>query len=407
MHLRGGPYGPPLLYMHRTSCYDRDITDYFTGGVMMYRILTILSLLLFTYESYSLILPMNIPPLWKTVGMVTLFGAAAKNMLFLKLSDWQLSSHLPRWLIWGFALLFNFSLLILMPLIIKDIVRFVWIHVSPIPFPATETSCIIIALGVILAVFGTHQGTRPPKLEIRDIPIRDLPEEFENSVIVMMADLHAGMLNRRRRFDKIVDTVNSLNPDIVVIPGDFVDGTVFAHLRDLFPLARLQSKWGVYAVSGNHEYYSGFKEWKKNLTSLGINFLENTFVPLGNGPKYLILAGVSDPQGLNYGFGGPDLYRALTGAPGGPVILLAHRPAMAHEACQTRVALQLSGHTHGGQMPLLNAVIAVLNGGFFLGMYRVAQMYLYVSPGTSQWDGLPMRFFTRSEITVFKLHRAK
>ena len=143
----------------------------------------------------------------------------------------------------------------------------------------------------------------------------------------------------------------------------------------------------------------------KQLTEWGVTMLENRHVVLTLGDGKLVIAGVTDQQGGRFGFYATNTEEALRGAPYGiPVILMAHRPETAAENAKAGAALQLSGHTHGGMMPVLDSIVARFNGGYVRGWYDVGPMKLYVSRGTSLWNGFPMRLFDPAEITLLVLH---
>ncbi len=170
----------------------------------------------------------------------------------------------------------------------------------------------------------------------------------------------------------------------------------------LLLVAELRAPLGVYGVIGNHDYPSGYQAWLRFLRSCGIRMLVNEHAPLGDA---LTMAGVNDPMAEWNHEEAPNLPKALAGAPADrPVVLLAHEPVFADTAAKDkRVALQLSGHTHGGLFPGLSVLVARYNGGYVKGLYRVGSMPLYVSPGTSLWAGMPVRLFCPAEITLITL----
>ncbi|MBR0108582.1 MAG: metallophosphoesterase, partial [Pyramidobacter sp.] len=260
----------------------------------------------------------------------------------------------------------------------------------------------------VSTVWGTWEAVRVPDVKYHDVEIPGLSAEFEGKKVAMLVDLHASALNRRPLFEAIVARTMAEKPDLIVMPGDFVDGPVSRREADLEPLSRLSAPLGVFASSGNHEYYSGYHAWKEQLQKFGLTWLENEHRVLSLGTGRLIIAGVPDQQGGRMGYTAPDLKKALSGAPAGaPVILLAHRPEAARENAKGGVALQLSGHTHGGMMPGLDLIVARANKGFVKGWYDVDGMKLFNSPGTSLWNGFPLRIFDPAEITVLVLHRPK
>lgn len=190
--------------------------------------------------------------------------------------------------------------------------------------------------------------------------------------------------------------------------GDFIDGSVAARRRDIAPLRDLAARDGTWFIPGNHEYFFGYDACMRNLTSLGLRPLVNGHTLLRRGADRLVLAGVSDLSAPETGNAPPDLNAALVGAPSDvAVVLLDHQPKHALQAAKQGVALQLSGHTHGGMIRGLDRIIAMANGGYVSGRYDVAGMTLYVSNGTALWPGFALRLGVRSEITRITLRPKK
>jgi hypothetical protein len=208
---------------------------------------------------------------------------------------------------------------------------------------------------------------------------------------------------RRDFAEQIVAQVNALDPDVIAITGDLVDGSV-DRLRELVaPLAGLRAKHGVYFVTGNHEYYSNAVAWCEELTRLGLRVLRNERVPIGSGSESYYLAGVDDYKASQFGNGhGADLSRALQGAdPSRPVVLLAHQPLAVREAQEKGVDLVLSGHTHGGQIWPWHFFVR-LQQPVVRGLHRFGSTQIYVNSGTGYW-GPPMRIGAPAEITKIVL----
>jgi predicted MPP superfamily phosphohydrolase len=192
-------------------------------------------------------------------------------------------------------------------------------------------------------------------------------------------------------------------PDVIVLTGDLVDGSVEALAQHVAPLGQLRARYGVYFITGNHEYYSGVDAWLAHLMTLGIRPLRNERVTLGEGPMALELAGIDDWTASHFGGGhGADLPRALAGRDTNrELILLAHQPKAVHEAAEHGVGLMLSGHTHGGQIfPF--GVLVRLAQPFVRGLHSVGETQIYVNRGTGYW-GPPMRLGSAPEITLVTL----
>jgi hypothetical protein len=172
------------------------------------------------------------------------------------------------------------------------------------------------------------------------------------------------------------------------------------------PLGDLRAKHGVFFVTGNHEYYSGADEWIAELTTLGIRVLRNERISIGHGDASFDLAGIDDYRAKGFGGDhGPDLARAVAERdPSRELVLLAHQPKHAFEAAEHGVGLQLSGHTHGGQIWPWGYMVK-LDQTFVAGLDRLKETQIYTSCGTGYW-GPPMRVGAPPEITLLTLRRA-
>jgi hypothetical protein len=239
-----------------------------------------------------------------------------------------------------------------------------------------------------------------------EVPLARLPQSLDGMTIVQLSDVHVGPTLGREFMRDVVRTVNQLAPDLVAITGDLVDGSVERLGPAVSELASLRSRFGTFFVTGNHEYYSGAAEWCQELDSLGVRVLRNERVEIGTGNDTFDLAGVDDLQGSRFGDGhGMDLARALTGRdPSREVVLLAHQPRVVNEARQHGVGLQLSGHTHGGQMWPFSWLVK-LQQPVVSGLERIGETWVYVSNGTGYW-GPPMRFGAPAEVTQIVLRSA-
>lgn len=239
-------------------------------------------------------------------------------------------------------------------------------------------------------------------VETHEVAVRlpRLPPALSGLTLVQLSDVHVGPLIGRRFVDTIVDRANALSPDAVVITGDLVDGDV-ARLREhTAALARLRARWGVYFVTGNHEYYSGVEGWLAELQRLGVRVLRNERVTLGDSAASIDLAGVDDSSADRFGFGhGADLERAVRGRDAErELVLLAHQPKAIADAARHGVGLQLSGHTHGGQIWPFNHVVGLVQP-YVAGLHQHTDLtQIYVSRGTGFW-GPPMRLNAPAEIT--------
>jgi uncharacterized protein len=262
---------------------------------------------------------------------------------------------------------------------------------------------VIAGMAALLAASGVASALRVPPVKDITVTIRNLPPAFEGYRLLQLTDLHISRLFTAPWARAMVDRANTTGVDLIVVTGDFIDGSVGMRRDDIEPLRDLRAPDGVYAIPGNHEYFFDYAAWMRHLTGLGIRMLENAHILLTRGDAQVVLAGVTDRSAPAHGEPGPDLAAALTGAPdGAPVLLLDHQPRGARKAAARGVALQLSGHTHGG-MKGLDRLVANGNGGFVSGRYDVGGMTLYVSNGTALWPGFALRFGRPSELTRITL----
>jgi predicted MPP superfamily phosphohydrolase len=254
-----------------------------------------------------------------------------------------------------------------------------------------------------VGIAAIRQGLRQAEVSEVEVELTRLPRACHGMTIVQLTDLHVGATIGRAFIEDIVRRTNALQPDVVAITGDLVDGSVEGLWNAVAPLGDLKAKHGVYFVTGNHEYFSGVRPWMDALAKLNIRVLANERVPIGQGPDGFDLAGVHDygaarldPEHRS------DVALALAGRdPAREVVLLAHQPKNIAEASRLGVGLQLSGHTHGGQLWPFSYLVRLAQP-YIAGLHRHGDTQIYVSPGTGYW-GPPMRLGTRAEITRVRL----
>ena len=309
---------------------------------------------------------------------------------------------------WAFASLILLALLLL----IRDLVGIVvWALRGRTGRVLLGGSRLGIALGLIstgLSAVGVWQAIRVPDVKTMEIVLPRLPAELDGLRIVQLTDLHASRLLQAPWLQAVVDKTNALKPDLILITGDLVDGSPRARVDDVQPLKDLRARYGVFAIPGNHEYYVDYVHWLPAFEHLGLHMLLNEHVLITHNGRDLVLAGVTDKAAQPFKLPEPDIIKALKGAPAGdPVILLSHRPGGALVNAGQGVDLQLSGHTHGGQILGPHLIAKWANEGFVSGLYAVAGMQLYVSNGTGLWNGFPVRLGRPSEITEIVLRAPK
>lgn len=266
-----------------------------------------------------------------------------------------------------------------------------------------RVSLVCLLMALLLGSYGTWQGIKLPEVVEHPLTLAHWPAELNGFRIVQLTDLHLGKSANIDWLTQVVARTNAAKPDLILLTGDIVDGSV----DDLAPLIKqlqgLQARYGIYLVPGNHEYYSGFRDWMRCFTALGFHPLLNEKVRLPLPAGSINLIGVTDLAARQYQEEGPDL-RNLLPDPTAFNILLSHQPRLAAHFAVSRADLMLSGHTHGGMAVGLSALVALFNGGWVNGWYRIANMQLFISPGTGVWIGFPFRLGVPSEISLLTLH---
>ncbi|MFG2770611.1 metallophosphoesterase [Streptomyces sp. NPDC048350] len=246
--------------------------------------------------------------------------------------------------------------------------------------------------------YGTYGVLRGPRVKRVTVPLAKVPRAVHGYRIAVVSDIHIGPVLGRAHTQRIVDTINSTQPDLIAVVGDLVDGSVENLGAAAEPLAQLRARHGSFFVTGNHEYFSGADAWVDHVRELGLRPLRNARTEIAAG---FDLAGVDDIAGESEGQG-PDFAAALGDRDRArAAVLLAHQPVVIHDAVRHGVDLQLSGHTHGGQLWPGN-YLAELANPTVAGLERYGDTQLYVSRGAGAW-GPPVRVGAPSDITIVEL----
>lgn len=262
----------------------------------------------------------------------------------------------------------------------------------------------VTLLGFLITLLGFSNARRTAAVSRVTVPISNLPAALQGFQLVQISDIHIGPTIRGGYLRRIVSVVNRLQPDMVAITGDLVDGSVRELGQHVAPLAELASRHGSYFVTGNHEYYSGAHSWIAELRRLGITVLLNDHVVLQHDGAVAVVAGVTDYSAAHFDPAHrSNPFAAIAGSPpdAGVRILLAHQPRSAPAAADAGFDLQLSGHTHGGQFMPWNFFVR-MQQPFVAGLHRLRRLWVYTSRGTGYW-GPPKRFGAPSEITLLTL----
>lgn len=361
------------------------------------------------YVIVRFIWPMPWPLPVRLVSALVLL-LASQYHLYAKFSSGSVfSPEFPRAAVVFFNWAFGAILLIAVLQIVVDLgtvltmlVRQKWLTI-PAPLRYTLGTAALVLAGI-----GVQQAMRVPPVKDIEVAIRDLPPQFDGYTMVQLTDMHISRLFDERWARAVVERSNALGADLIVVTGDLIDGPVSARIRDVEPLRALHAPDGVYVIPGNHEYFFDNEAWMQHFASLGMTRLNNSHALIERGGAQLTLAGVTDLSAPHAGLPGPDLKQALAGAPAqAPIILLDHQPRNARFSATQGVALQLSGHTHGGMIRPLDLIIARANEGFVSGFYDVDGMQLYVNNGTALWPGFALRLGVPSELTRITLRLAQ
>ncbi len=276
------------------------------------------------------------------------------------------------------------------------------------PTRSRVVAAVVVAVVLVLLVWGFAEAMRLPRTKRVDVTIPRLGAGLDGLRVAMITDTHYGPINRTRWSALVADRVNEIDADVVCHVGDIADGTVDTREQQARPLAGVRGRLARVYVTGNHEYFSEAQGWLDYMTDIGWDALHNRHIVVERGGDGLVVAGVDDATARGSGTvgHGANLEAALAGAdPRLPMLLLAHQPKQVPDAVQAGVDLQVSGHTHGGQIWPFNLLVR-LDQPVVQGLSRHGERtQLYTSRGTGFW-GPPFRVFAPSEITVLTLRRA-
>lgn len=268
-------------------------------------------------------------------------------------------------------------------------------------FPSHIRVITLIALGIVgvISLVSLVNGLRKPVVKEISVSIKDLPGELSGFTIVHLSDLHMEEFKAPDHIPYIVDTVNAMKPDLVAITGDLIEDDICKNPWFCEQMRRLNAVHGVVAITGNHEFYAGIENFKEFAKRSNIKILRNESMTVAGSVQII---GLDDNDGRRFGGKGPDLETAMKGCdPTKPMILLYHRPDGFDEAVEKGVDLQLSGHTHAGQIPPMDFLVW-LYYKYPAGLFEHNGSYIYTSYATGYW-GPPMRFLSRCEIVKITL----
>ncbi|MBQ0885718.1 metallophosphoesterase [Streptomyces sp. RM72] len=263
----------------------------------------------------------------------------------------------------------------------------------------------VLGVSAVLLAWGYAEARRVPRVRRLDVRLPRLGAGLDGLRVALITDTHYGPLDRARWSERVCETVNALEADLVCHTGDIADGTAERRRAQAVPLGTVRATHARVYVTGNHEYYSEAQGWVDLMDELGWEPLRNRHLLLERGGDTLVVAGVDDVTAESSGLAGhrAHLAGALNGAdPDLPVLLLAHQPKFVDRAAAAGIDLQLSGHTHGGQIWPFHHLVRLDQPALAGLSHHGARTFLYTSRGTGFW-GPPFRVFAPSEITLLVL----
>ena len=257
-----------------------------------------------------------------------------------------------------------------------------------------------------IVAHGVSQAFSEPAVTELPVKIVDLPSALEGLTIVQLTDVHVGAIVQAQFLQQLVDVANRQKPDLVAITGDLVDGKVEHLAGYVATLNGLRSRYGTYFVTGNHDYYSGVDDWLAQLDRFGWVALRNRHVRVGDAGASFDLVGVDDWGTPRTGRRDYDLGRAVQGRRAGRAsVLLSHQPVNEESVAASDIGLQLSGHTHGGQLFPGPLIAQAIWGERYAGLSRVGDTWFYTSRGCG-FVGPPVRVMAPPEVVKVVLLRA-
>lgn len=364
---------------------------------------------LYLYLLWRFVLPLPARAGWRLLLAVILLLASQYHLIQIWVFGTMFSPEMPRVLLMVFGGLFCvFVLLFFLTAALDAILAIVWLarRGRALAQPIRHRARYGVGIAaLVLSMLGVHQALQVPEVRRIELSLHDLPQSLDGFRLVQLTDLHISRLLHGSWVQAVVARTNALQPDLIVITGDLIDGTPLARRDDVQPLADLRARHGVITILGNHEYYFNAGQWAAVYEQLGMRVLLNEHLRVPAQGAGLVVAGLADTVAQAHGLPGPDAARALQGvARQDATVLLTHRPVDVADHAKAGVNLQLAGHTHGGMIRGFDAlVVAPFNNGFVSGHYAVGDMHLYVSNGTGLWNGFPVRLGVPAEITEITL----
>jgi predicted MPP superfamily phosphohydrolase len=367
------------------------------------------------YLTDKLVVAPDLPAGLRAV-LALIIGGGAIVLMMQPLAERGMSPRVARWISWPASLWMGTAFFLLLGFLLTDLVRAL---VGAAFAAGTDgggavasvgaarlQAIVVVGLAFSAVARGIYEQRGGPRVTRHEVRLARWPRALDGFRIVQISDIHIGPILDHRFAAAVTAQVNALAPDLIAITGDLVDGDARRLRPDVAPFGALRAPQGVWFVTGNHDYFSGVDAWVANVRRLGIRPLRNERVTIAHNGAAFDLAGVEDHHAyMVHPTEKSDVVKALADRdPDRAVVLLAHDPLTFKTAARCGVDLQLSGHTHGGQIWPFNYLVR-LSTPFVAGHYRRGDAQLFVSRGTGFW-GPAMRLFAPAEIAEITIRSA-
>jgi len=277
----------------------------------------------------------------------------------------------------------------------------IFLQTASFKYYSTVISLILVAVAGVYSVYNVSRG---PIVKEISIHTNKIPENIKQFTVVQLSDMHIDMLTSTKWLRGIVEKTNAIKPDLIVITGDLIDSRICLKPEYCAALKSLNAKYGVYAVSGNHEFYVGMEKFIETAANTGITIIDGNKIDIAG---IVDLVGIDDEVSARNAKAESAIKDILAKSPAADMnkfsILLAHRPDVFLASSRLGIDLTLAGHTHAGQIPPMDLLVYFAYK-YPWGFFKRGDTYLYTTIGTGTW-GPPMRLFSRSEIVKIVLER--
>lgn len=347
---------------------------------------------------------MNIPYWLKTLVLFVIFGCWIAPIISMWLK--RVYSNVPFVIYTSDVLhfVFGFAFLLFVILLSRDIFWYIGYYFKKLPDPKdlywlNRANILALSISLLISFYALYEGTKEPSIKEVDIYSDKVSSDFS---IILITDWHINQGTTKKDIQKIVDRVNVLSPDVVLLVGDIIDDKSHIIGDKIDLIDGFVSKYGNYISFGNHEFYNGLESWRARFNSIeNIKLLDNSNIELSD--INISITGIPDTRIFNnYPQHKPDFDVLMKDVQSSRYkIILSHAPDFAKQLPEGVFDLQVSGHTHGGQIFPFH-ILAKLENKFLAGLYDERGTNVYVSRGAGYW-GPPIRLFAPSEITLIRI----